>query len=325
MSAAVEQPPVVGHYALVWSGDHPKILVVEEVKGDVTVLVEEGGRLLELPTDQVQDTGQQYNVDLKLSEDSDLQLAWSAEARVAALAARRAHKKLQADRYGDHNPSLHNYDEPHPDDILKGMEAKDALPGLMEYQADPDPEKWQSGKWVPTNPDTPRRFIDAATTWGGEGYRDIQRSLRSGVPGKWSATVNALDEMMKESIPARVTTYRGIQKLSDLIPGASTADAESLVGTEFSSKGFVPTTLHLGAAMEFTHGQAHEGSSDKAMMEMVVEPGDPCFYLGEWPKNESELLLPREGRWKVTDVKMQKDVTRGAKGVFPVFRVERVR
>jgi hypothetical protein len=132
-----------------------------------------------------------------------------------------------------------------------------------------------------------------------DALRDPQVSEKS-----FEDTIKSLDKAIETAPPLReeVIAYRGIK-------GNGLNFFETLkVGDVFEDKGYVSTTIDAGVAQQFgTSGSMYQGLAMRMKLPAGSKGIFPTGYKqhteASWDSGESELLLPRDSKFKVTAIR----------------------
>jgi len=132
---------------------------------------------------------------------------------------------------------------------------------------------------------------------GLDGCLTLNSDLRAGKPIKKGSQADLIERAInKADLPEDTVVYRGVD--------AAAFPSEKLVGSTFSDKAFVSTSLDEAVAIQFDAG---------VLMEIRLPAGTKALSMTRWAEgegvvgigtSEAELLLQRGSRFKVI-----KDVT----------------
>jgi hypothetical protein len=133
-------------------------------------------------------------------------------------------------------------------------------------------------------------------------YKPLNKYLRTGKydpeESAWGSTrammeaTREIDAAIKASeIPEDIIVFRGMP--SELLP-------KNAVGAEFTDKGYGSTSLDFEMADKFAKWTREDGFTP-AIIEIKVPKGSDGIYMENlWDNGESELLLPRGTKYKIT-------------------------
>lgn len=145
-----------------------------------------------------------------------------------------------------------------------------------------------------------KKQIDAAQTYTGNDYSDINGGLRSGkVPRQYETTVRNLDSAIDQSrLPDNTVLYRGMNMSPDMA-------ANMKPGAVFSDKAYTSTSINPRIPESFARGEG------KTLMRIKARAGSKGLAVNNISNfdGEHEILLPRGSRYKVTG--MYKDKRTG--------------
>lgn len=138
---------------------------------------------------------------------------------------------------------------------------------------------------------------DAAQTYTGGEYTDINGGLRSGkVPREYQATVKHLDSAIDQSrLPENTVLYRGM----DMSPAMA---AKMTPGAVFSDAAYTSTSINPSIPESFARGEG------KTLMRIKANKGQKGLAVNNISNfdGEHEILLPRGSQYKVTGVSIDK-------------------
>lgn len=133
------------------------------------------------------------------------------------------------------------------------------------------------------------------TDYKGSGHRDMNETLRN---GETSIHIKNIDAAFaKSEVSEDTTVYRGIetaglQSYKDLMD--SVADPKALVGTLIRKPTYQSVSLSRDVADNF---------GDKVFLEITLKAGTPAINMEPFASlNESELLLPHGGAYRIDDI-----------------------
>lgn len=131
----------------------------------------------------------------------------------------------------------------------------------------------------------------AVKLWSSQYYEEINAAARG---GKKHGAIAKLDTAIaKNSMPTDTTVYRGI---------SSQRFAGVKAGAVFTDKGFVATGLGVEVAKKFASQAGYEHHDGGALIRIHVPAGHPALAVKGTMLGESEILLPRNSKFRVTSV-----------------------
>lgn len=138
------------------------------------------------------------------------------------------------------------------------------------------------------------------------GYRSINKGLRSGTLSKSAKQAVDLIDSSFSPAPEDLVVYRG----SKWVEGHPVFGARGgvKVGAEFSDPAYTSTTTEEGVAREFTNATAVRISIPKGTSTLNVSAEMGKVEGGK--KQEKEILLPRDSKFRVTKVDVENGIPR---------------
>jgi len=162
--------------------------------------------------------------------------------------------------------------------------------------------------------------VEAIKDYSTDGYRSTNRVLRGAPPppptGTQARMAKERGELVNEAInnapplEGGIISYRGVG--ANALGLQSSMEAESLIGSTFTDKGIVSTSLQ----MRTSSGFAENLSNDGVMLELRVPGGSKALYIEEMSsiKDEYEILLPSGTQFTIVDVKRPKYANKNEAG-----------
>jgi hypothetical protein len=228
--------------------------------------------------------------------------------------------EIDGKKYVDITEAEKDYPTGGHKDCLGGPRCRGTLVAIYEEAGEPEPEPLPDPEFISFE-DASEAEVASLNRYTGFGYKKRNRNLRSG--GAPSEDDVLLDNLLSRSkTPEDLTVYRGSGDSSffhsERTPGIDDPrldpvfDAngnwrlkEDLVGREFDDFGFVSTTTDRSVAQVFTDG-AGNVDTPGFLMEIKVPSGSSALDVGPLQpgsvNTESEILLPRGNRYRITGV-----------------------